>query len=145
MCLRLSRLYSTTSKSTIIARESIQRMVISHPHIMNWNGGIIEKRLNSNSTFLWQDHYRSAKLQRRRMYLQPQRDAEQLQQHDQRQLRQAKRRWHNWWRYHCQQYHLGEYLSLQRREHSRYTDDYLFRCARRLCGRRQYRPQPLVC
>ena len=34
---------------------SVQRTVISHPHIMNWNGGIIEKRLNSDSTFLWQD------------------------------------------------------------------------------------------
>lgn len=27
------------------------------PFNMSWNGGVIEKRLNSLSTFMWQDHF----------------------------------------------------------------------------------------
>ena len=32
-------------------------MDISHQLNMSWSGGIIEKRLNRDSTFMWQDHY----------------------------------------------------------------------------------------
>ena len=32
-------------------------MAISHLLNMSWNGGIIEKRLNSDSTFMWQDQF----------------------------------------------------------------------------------------
>src|SRR6056300_645762 len=52
---RQNRLFSTTSKSTTIANENILRMVINLPLISSWNGGIIKKRLNNNSTFMWQD------------------------------------------------------------------------------------------
>ena len=45
-----------TLKFTIIAVESIIRMVINHPQIMNWNIGILKKRLNLDSTILLQDH-----------------------------------------------------------------------------------------
>lgn len=55
MLPRPNNTFLTTLKSTTTDKENIQRMVINPRLNMNWNGGITEKRLDSDSTFLWQD------------------------------------------------------------------------------------------
>jgi hypothetical protein len=45
----------THGEKPLFSEESILRMVINHPRIMSWNVGIIKKRLNPDSTILFQD------------------------------------------------------------------------------------------